>query len=133
MKKTDSQNILPTIFIILGATGDLMRQKLIPALFHLYKEGNLPKLFQVVGFSKDSLDNERFQQMVIEMVKTKVAAATDEIVSFSKFFVYQQGTFREREGYKKLVELRGIRDKEWRVCSKKLFYLGGPPPHLGES
>ena len=106
-----------------------MRRKLIPALFHLYKEGNLPKLFQVVGFSKDSLDKERFQQMVAEMTKAKVAAAAEEIASFSKFFVYQQGTFGEREGYKKLAEFLGMRDQEWQVCSNKLFYLAVPPEH----
>jgi len=127
--KPDSQNTLPTIFVILGATGDLMRQKLVPALFHLYKKGNLPKLFQVVGFSKDSLDKERFQQMVAGMVKTKVTATAEEVASFSKFFVYQQGTFGKKDGYKKLAEFLGMRDNEWRVCSNKLFYLAVPPQH----
>jgi len=129
MKKTDSQNTLPTIFIILGATGDLMRQKLVPALFHLYKEGNLPKLFQVVGFSQDNLDSKRFQQMVREMTQAKVQATPEEIDSFSKFFVYEQGTFEKADGYKKLAEFLGMRDNEWRVCSNKLFYLAVPPQY----
>ena len=128
-KKANSQNTLPTIFIILGATGDLMRQKLIPALFHLYKEGNLPKLFLVVGFSQDNLDSKRFQQMVREMTQAKVQAAPEEIDSFSKFFVYEQGTFEKKDGYKKLAEFLGMRDNEWRVCSNKLFYLAVPPQH----
>jgi len=120
---------LPTVFVVLGATGDLMRQKLVPALFHLYKEGNLPKLFQVVGFSKDSLDTKKFQQMVIEMTRDKVQANAEEIAAFSKFFVYQHGTFEEKDGYKKLAEFLGLRDQEWRVCSNKLFYLAVLPQH----
>jgi len=84
----NNKETLPTIFVILGATGDLMRQKLVPALFHLYKEGNLPRLFQVVGFSRDSLETKRFQQMVQEMTRDRVQAGAEEVASFSKFFVY---------------------------------------------
>jgi len=43
---------IPTIFIILGATGDLMRKKIVPALFHLYKNEYLPKMFHVIGVSR---------------------------------------------------------------------------------
>jgi len=106
-----------------------MRQKLVPALFHLYKEGNLPKLFQVVGFSKDDLNKEGFRQMVREMTRAKVQATPEEIDSFAKFFVYEQGAFEEKEGYKKLAEFLGMRDNEWQVCSNKLFYLAVPPQH----
>ena len=84
-KKIDSQNTLPTTFIILGATGDLMRQKLIPALFHLYRTGSLPTFFQVVGFARDDLNREGFQQMVREMAKAKVEASEEEITAFAKF------------------------------------------------
>ena len=120
---------MPTVFVILGATGDLMRQKLIPALFHLYYEGHLPKFFQVVGFARDELSKEEFQRMVQEMTQAKVQASPEEIDVFSKFFVYQQGTFEEKEGYKKLAEFLGMRDDEWKVCSNKLFYLAVPPEH----
>ncbi|MDA1337698.1 MAG: glucose-6-phosphate dehydrogenase [bacterium] len=123
------KNTLPTVFVILGATGDLMRQKLIPALFHLYKEKSLPELFQVIGFSKDDLDKDGFRHMVREMTQAKVQATQEEIDSFSKFFVYEQGTFEKEEGYQKLAEFLGYKDKEWKVCSNKLFYLAVPPQH----
>jgi len=106
-----------------------MRQKLIPALFHLYHEGHLPKLFSVVGFARDELSKEEFQRMVQEMAEAKVQVSKEEIVSFSKFFVYQQGTFEEKEGYKKLAEFLGYKDDDWKVCSNKLFYLAVPPEH----
>ena len=67
--------------------------------------------------------------MVREMTEAKVEAPREKIVSFSKFFVYQQGVFEEREGYKKLAEFLGMRDQEWQVCSNKLFYLAVPPQH----
>ena len=128
-KKIDSQNTLPTTFIILGATGDLMRQKLIPALFHLYRTGSLPTFFQVVGFARDDLNREGFQQMVREMAKAKVEASEEEITAFAKFFTYTKGTFEEKDGYTKLAEFLGYKDKSWKVCSNKLFYLAVPPQH----
>lgn len=115
------KNTLPTVFVILGATGDLMQRKLVPGLFHLFKEGHLPSLFQVVGFSKDSLDTKDFQERIQEMIGEKS--------EFPQFFTYQQGTFEENEGYKKLAEFLGMRDNGWRVCSNKLFYLAVPPQH----
>jgi len=65
------ENLLPAVFVILGATGDLMHKKLAPALFHLYREEKLPKLFQVVGFSRDELSKQQFQHMVADMVQAK--------------------------------------------------------------
>ncbi|MDP4007145.1 MAG: glucose-6-phosphate dehydrogenase [bacterium] len=120
---------MPTVFVILGATGDLMRRKLIPALFHHYQEGLLPKMFQIVGFSRDVLTKESFQAMVQEMTKAKVAAPKEKIDEFSRFFVYQQGVFEEKEGYKSLAQFLGMRDRDWKTCSNKLFYIAAHPQH----
>ena len=122
------QNLLPTIFVIFGATGDLMQKKLVPGLFHLYREGHLPDLFQVVGFANQELDTEGFRKMVAEMVTAKVSDASQESVEkFTQFFAYQQGLFEEKEGYKNLAHTLGQRDGEWRVCSNKLFYIAASP------
>ena len=104
-------NLLPTVFVIFGATGDLMQKKLAPALFHLYQEKLLPDLFQVVGFSKQELSNEEFQAWISD----KVGGNGD----FSKFFVYQQGLFEEKEGYQKLAQFLGMKDGEWQVRSEE--------------
>jgi len=76
MKDTkDPQNLLPTIFVIFGATGDLMRKKLVPGLFHLYREGHLPDLFQVLGFAKDELNEEQFRDKIKDIVRENVPGA----------------------------------------------------------
>jgi len=46
-----------------------------------------------------------------------------KIEEFARFFVYQQGLFEEKEGYKNLAHTLGQRDGEWRVCSNKLFHI----------
>ncbi|OHA63379.1 MAG: glucose-6-phosphate dehydrogenase [Candidatus Wildermuthbacteria bacterium RIFCSPHIGHO2_01_FULL_48_25] len=115
------KNLLPTVFVIFGATGDLMQRKLAPALFHLYKEKQLPELFQVVGFSRQELSNEEFQAWI-----AKTVGGNGE---FSKFFVYQQGLFEEKQGYEKLSTFLGMKDGEWQVCSNKLFYIAASPQY----
>ncbi|MBI2577713.1 MAG: glucose-6-phosphate dehydrogenase [Candidatus Wildermuthbacteria bacterium] len=128
MDKSMSQhNLLPTVFVIFGATGDLMQSKLAPALFRLHQQGLLPKMFQVVGFARKDLTNEAFQRMVVAMLEKKVKAAKEELEQFVKYFAYQQGLFEELSGYDKLAEFMGRRDKEWKVCANKLFYLAVPP------
>ncbi len=124
----DKQNLLPTILVILGATGDLMRRKLTPGLFHLYQKGHLPPLFQVIGFAKDILTTEEFRAQVCQIVKEKVPAAEQSAIDkFTKFFVYQQGLFEENEGYQNMASYLGQKDGEWQVCANKLFYIAASP------
>jgi glucose-6-phosphate 1-dehydrogenase len=52
----------PCILIIFGATGDLTRRKLIPALFRLACEGCLSEQFQVVGIGRQALADDAFRE-----------------------------------------------------------------------
>ncbi len=105
-----------------------MRRKLTPALFHLYEKGDLPPLFQVMGFSRDELTTEDFRKMVADIVKEKVINANPPAVEkFTRFFVYQHGFFEERQGYQKMASYLGQKDGEWMVCANKLFYIAASP------
>src|SRR6201998_1446979 len=48
----------PTIIVIFGASGDLTKRKLLPALFHLEQNGLLPKEFAIVGVARRPLGDE---------------------------------------------------------------------------
>ncbi|MBI2113214.1 MAG: glucose-6-phosphate dehydrogenase [Candidatus Wildermuthbacteria bacterium] len=122
-------SLLPTVFVIFGATGDLMQKKLAPSLFYLHKAGLLPALFQIVGFARQPLSNEEFRERVKKTLEGNVRGTSEEIEQFSRFFVYQQGFFEQKEGYEKLAYLLGKRDDEWKVCSNKLFHLAVPPSY----
>ncbi|MCH8987101.1 glucose-6-phosphate dehydrogenase, partial [Patescibacteria group bacterium] len=131
MKNTHiADNLLPTIFVIFGATGDLTRQKLVPALFHLYREGLLPSLFQVIGFAFDDLSDEEFRERVRDIVRKKVPGAREKKINeFCQYFLYRKGRFENIDGYKELAQALGQSDGEWKVCSNKLFYLAIPPQY----
>lgn len=114
--------IFPTILVVLGATGDLARRKLIPALWELFQAQQLPELLQIMGFAKDRLTDEKFQ----EFVKEVVPGASDDFV---KRFTYQSGRFEDRVAYQQLGERMGRVDNEWHLCANKLFYIAASPMH----
>lgn len=59
---------LPLRFVIFGSTGDLVRKKIIPAIFSLHKEGLLQENFQVLGVSRKPLTNDEFRNWVKDNV-----------------------------------------------------------------
>lgn len=121
---------IPTVFIIFGATGDLMGKKIVPALFHLYKKGKFPRLFKIIGFSRRKLTEEEFITFVRGVLSKNVKhIQEDDLENFLKYFLYQKGDFENIFYYKELATRLGIIDGEWSVCSNKLFYLAVPPQY----
>ena len=129
---------IPTIFAAFGATGDLMRRKVLPALFYSYKKGELPKMFRVVGFSRREWSDEQFRAYVKEVLeehaKGKITDGTLE--PFLAVFKFQRGEFGDKASYDGLKQTFDTLDREWGVCSNKLFYLSVAPEYyeliLGE-
>lgn len=120
--------IEPTIIVILGATGDLSRRKLLPALFHLYNRGFLPEKFAVVGFSRKDLSNEDFRKIAKESVTGGDSLHDKKTLDgFLAHLSYSQGMFDDKDGYKKLSKKLFKTDEELGVCANKLFHFAVPP------
>ena len=68
----------PTALVIFGATGDLARRKLLPALYNLAHEGALPERFELVGVARKP--DEDFAQMVRESIEYPSATASSSNV-----------------------------------------------------
>ncbi len=120
---------IPTVFIIFGATGDLMAKKITPALFQLYKDNKLPGMFKIVGFSRRNWSQEEFKnhvRIILSGHKTK-SVRKEDVEAFLNYFVYQQGDFDNVASYNTLAKYLGRVDGEWKACSNKLFYLAVPP------
>ena len=73
----------PTTLVIFGATGDLARRKLLPALYNLAHEGALPERFDLVGVSRGELTDEDFREQAVESVREFSRRAPDEKCSSS--------------------------------------------------
>ncbi|MDP3646104.1 MAG: glucose-6-phosphate dehydrogenase [bacterium] len=122
---------IPTILVALGGTGDLMRRKVIPAFFYLYNQGEIPDKFRIVGFSRRDMDDGEFRNYVKEVITAHAGELIfpEKIDSFLKLFQFQRGEFNDEESYRELKKTVDSCDREWGVCSNKLFYLAVAPEH----
>ena len=59
----------PTSLVIFGATGDLAKRKLLPALYNLAHEGSLPERFNLVGVSRSEMSDEEYQALARESIE----------------------------------------------------------------
>jgi glucose-6-phosphate 1-dehydrogenase len=118
----------PTIFVIIGITGDLAARKLIPALLSLYTKKLLPPRFAIVGFSRRIFSREEFREFIREKMNVKPGQFKEEdIKHFLDHMSYEQGMFDDNHSYSRLAaKLKGI-DERWGQCSNKLFHLSVPP------
>ncbi len=62
------QEVVPCTLVVFGATGDLARRKLFPALYNLARDDLLPPGFRLVGCSRSEFSDERFRERVADSV-----------------------------------------------------------------
>src|SRR5437868_12215324 len=56
----------PCVMIIFGATGDLTKRKLLPALYNLAKDDFLPHTFAVIGVGRQEMTTDEFRKMIVD-------------------------------------------------------------------
>ena len=96
-----SQESKPTTLVIFGASGDLTKRKLVPALFSLHKKGHLPNQTHIVGFARRPWDHAQFRQVLLEGMKEYASSLFDEALwqSFADNLFYAKGKLNEAKGY----------------------------------
>jgi len=120
----------PTIFVIFGATGDLVSKKIAPALYHLADKNKLPKFFNVVGFSRQTLLDKEFKNRIRNILLSHKGITETKKVKIKPFLnalSYVRGDFQNKSAYQKLAYALKKIDDKWGVCANKLFYLAVPP------
>ncbi len=121
---------LPTFLIIFGITGDLSRRKLLPALWHLYRQHLLPPQFHIVGFSRRVFSSESFIAYVRSTLMDSFAKVdTRTVEDFLNLFSYMQGHFDDKERYIALDEYIQLLKHKYNSQVNKLFYLAISPAH----
>ncbi|MHC4182953.1 MAG: glucose-6-phosphate dehydrogenase [Planctomycetota bacterium] len=111
----------PFVMVIFGVTGDLSQNKLMPSLFSLFKQKQLPEEFSIIGFSRRDINNEDLRN-IFTTLKNREGWA-----DFAKHLIYQKGLFEEEQGYLSLIDTLKEYDKKIGDCATRLFYLATPP------
>jgi glucose-6-phosphate 1-dehydrogenase len=111
----------PLTLFIFGASGDLTRRKLIPALFSLYVKGSTPRV-RIVGFARREWNPETFRKLVREMLDSDdVPETADELKdAFVKNVGFIRSSFESAEGYETIRHL-------YADPPNRIFYLSTPP------
>jgi glucose-6-phosphate 1-dehydrogenase len=124
----------PCTIVIFGASGDLTARKLIPALYHLYLEGQMPESFRVVGFARREKTDASWRDEMRAGVETysrtrQVDDAKWE--SFAANLSYHRGDLTDADAYAGLAKrLTGF--GEPRLVNNLVFYLAISPSLFGE-
>ncbi|MBN1822054.1 MAG: glucose-6-phosphate dehydrogenase [Prolixibacteraceae bacterium] len=121
MKKPVNQ-----ILIIFGASGDLTKRKLIPALHELFLQNLLPSNFAVLGVSRTKMTDEEFRQQAGEFLP-----ADDSVREFSNKLYYQPLMVSEKDEYIKLIDRLDTISKKNNIDKNYIFYLSTPPSMYG--
>jgi glucose-6-phosphate 1-dehydrogenase len=119
----------PCSVVIFGASGDLTYRKLIPALYNLGADGDLPTAYNVVGFARREKTDEAFRQELEEAArKFSRQSVNDELwANFSKSIFYHRSEFGNLEGYQTLAARLDQLDAERGTRGNRLFYLSVAP------
>src|SRR5450432_3967656 len=119
----------PCAVVIFGATGDLTHRKLIPALYNIAADGELPPAVAVVGSARRPKTDDEFRKEMEETTrKFSRQTVRDEIwEGFAKSLYYHQSEFADEAGYQKLAERLNRLDKESGTRGNHLFYFATSP------
>lgn len=124
----------PCVVVIFGASGDLTKRKLIPALSNLAREKLLPETFAVVGVATRGWDHEKFRLQIAEDIdKYATEDVSEELKNwFYERLYYLSGDFRSDETYQQLKRLLGEVDQQHETGGNYLYYLATAPAFFSE-
>ncbi len=119
----------PCAMVIFGATGDLTKRKLVPALYNLIVNGLLPEGFAVIGVGRSPLPDDEFRRRVGEDLKQFATAEVDgeKLEWLSRRLRYVAVDAEKPETFQDLAGTLAKADEELGTSGNYLFYLAVPP------
>ncbi|KAK1396143.1 Glucose-6-phosphate 1-dehydrogenase [Heracleum sosnowskyi] len=113
---------------VVGASGDLAKKKIFPALFALYYEDCLPKNFLVFGYARTEMTDDELRNMISNTLTCRIdksANCGDKMNQFLERCFYHSGQYNSEEHFSELDKKMKV--KEAGLLSNRLFYLSIPP------
>src|SRR6202158_5114138 len=119
----------PCVMVIFGASGDLTKRKLIPALCNLAHDGLLSKQFAIVGFAANDYNTDTFRKMLTEEIPKFSSTPIDQKLWnwFTERIYYLKADFEDTQGYQRLQEQIEQADKQHNTLGNRFFYLAVAP------
>ncbi|WP_454191507.1 glucose-6-phosphate dehydrogenase [Paenibacillus sp. Marseille-Q7038] len=121
-------------FVLFGATGDLAKRKIYPALYNLFIDHKLPDSFSVFGLGRRELSDSDFQANVeksLRMFSRREVIDQDHLQKFLHAFRYRVLDVGHKEDYKTLLQEIEQQEQEIQTKSNRMFYLSVGPQFFG--
>jgi glucose-6-phosphate 1-dehydrogenase len=123
----------PCVVVVFGASGDLARRELMPALFELFRQRLLPDAFAVVGVSPSGWTSERFREEMRAAVLPRVSADDATWSDFAGRLTFVRGDAAAPPGEAYAALARAIAEARaaFGIADNVLFHLAVPPALFG--
>ena len=115
---------------VFGASGDLAKKKVLPAIFSLYYDRHLPENFRVFGYARSKMTNEEFKDKIRESLPCRISAAgnCDEVMdAFLDRMHYVSGLYDDPKDFKALDAAMAAEEATMGTKAMRIFYLSIPP------
>ncbi|CAF2349008.1 unnamed protein product [Brassica napus] len=125
---SNGQNQSTVSITVVGASGDLAKKKIFPALFALYYEDCLPEHFTIFGYSRSKMTDGELRNMVSNTLTCRIdkrANCGEKMEEFLKRCFYHSGQYDSQEHFTELD--KKLKGHEAGRISNRLFYLSIPP------
>jgi len=120
----------PCAVVLFGASGDLAKRKVIPAMYDLAQHNSLGERYSIIGFARTPMTDESFRTTIGEAAKTISEVGPIEPARWDAFasnLYYSAGEYGDANSYTQLAKRLAEIDKEKKLGGNRLFYLSTPP------
>lgn len=127
------EQLQPCILVIFGATGDLTRRKLYPALYNLYRDNLLPQDFAVLSIGRREKREQQAHEDLIDSIKrySRIEFTDNQADhQFLERFHYYQLDFYDSHAYAGLKTYLEELDQKYHTLGNRVFFLAVAPEHF---
>ena len=128
----------PCTVVLFGASGDLAKRKVLPAMFDLATHNSLGPRYAIIGFARTPMSDENFRNSSGEAAKTISEVGPIDPKKWNDFasnLYYHSGEYGNADDFNKLCKRLDDLSAEKNLGGNRLFYLSTPPevyPHIIE-
>jgi glucose-6-phosphate 1-dehydrogenase len=117
-----------TLLVLFGGGGDLSSRLIVPALFNLHLDGQLPKNFLLLGIDRQELDERSFAEHLHQGVAARSRiGGSDRWNEFARNIRYSRMELNDAAAYQKLGVRLAAAEKDWNGAADRIFYMATPP------
>ncbi len=128
MDNSNSTNLDPTIIVIFGVTGDLAKRKILPAIYHLLKDGLLPDKLKIIGTSRTKITlNRLITDLELCVLEQNKVCDSLVLAKFKSILELIQLNPQNPKDFPILNTKLSQIEEANKICFNRLFYLAVPP------